>query len=65
VPRALYERLGALEEKPLVELTRGVLSKGQVRALLVRRDRILEKIDGDRERLGDAAVFLEDPAGGE
>ena len=46
-------------------LLRDLLSKAQIRALLARRDRILNKIERDRERYGDAVVFHQatpDPA---
>ncbi len=54
----LYKRLEELELKSLTELTRGLISKGQVKAILKRRDLILEKIDEDREEYGDESVFL-------
>lgn len=57
LPRAVYDRMIALEEKRLSETMRGLLTKTHVRAILERRDRIVKKIDKDRERLGDAAVF--------
>lgn len=53
----LYERLKSLEEAPLVELLAGVLSEAQVRTLLARRDKIIQKIDDDRDEFGDGVVF--------
>ncbi len=55
--RDLYERLQALDEASLVELMDGLISEGQVRKMLERRDRILEKIDQDREEHGDSMIF--------
>jgi hypothetical protein len=54
----LYTRLQELELDSLTELTKGLIFKGQVKALLNRRDLILEKIDRDREEYGDESVFL-------
>jgi hypothetical protein len=61
LPRPLLDRLEALNEERLRELLKGLLSKARVRALLARRDRILEKIEADREEWGDALVF-QDPS---
>jgi len=61
LPRWLYERLRGLEERELRELFGGLLGKARVRALLARRDRIVEKVDRDRERYGDAVVFHASP----
>jgi hypothetical protein len=57
LPRTTYTRLQGLEEKKLREMLKGLLNKRQVRALLARRDKILEKIEEDRQRLGDRLVF--------
>jgi hypothetical protein len=57
----LYTRLQELELDSLTELTKGLIFKGQVKALLNRRDLILEKIDRDREEYGDESVFLTSP----
>ena len=57
LPRSLLERLEALEEKSLRELLKGVASRSQVRALLARRDKILEKIEADRKQYGDRMIF--------
>lgn len=54
----LYDRLGALGPRHFTELTRGLINRGQVKAMLKRRDLILEKIDRDREKYGDESVFL-------
>ena len=57
LPRALHERLRALDRKMMTTLLGDLLSKAQIKALLARRDRILDKIERDRERYGDAVVF--------
>lgn len=64
LPAGLYERLRGLEEKPLIELLRHAISKPQIKAILARRDRLVERIEADREQRGDEAVFcgpLTDP----
>lgn len=52
--RDLYERLRELQEESLVELLSGLVSRGQVRKIL---DKILEKIDSDRQQFGDEVIF--------
>ncbi len=56
--RETYDNLIALDEESLAELSDGLISKNQLKALLVRRDLIVEKIDRDRQEHGDDAVFL-------
>lgn len=58
MPEDLYIQLKALEKQRLSELTRGLISSGQVKALLKRRDLILEKIDQDLQEYGNESVFL-------
>lgn len=53
----LYDRLQALEEEPLTEALDGLISRGQVEAMLARRDKIIEKIDADCDAVGDEVVF--------
>jgi len=57
LPRWLHERLQSLDREGMERLFDGLLSKAQIRALLARRDRILEKLERDRKRYGDALVF--------
>jgi hypothetical protein len=59
LPRELLPRLEALDEKDLRELLKGLVSKSRVKALLARRDKILEKIEADRREYGDELVFVE------
>lgn len=59
LPRSLERRLENLKEKPLTILFDDLLTREQIRALLQRRDRILTKLEEDRERLGDAAIYLD------
>lgn len=57
LPESLYQRLKQLDGPTLRELFDGLLSRAQVKALLSRRDQIIEKIDKDREKFGDSMVF--------
>lgn len=57
IPEELYQRMKAMDLKTLRPLLRGLVSKAQIGAMLARRDSILEKIDSDREKYGDALVF--------
>lgn len=56
--REFYDNLVGLNEENLAELSDGLISKNQLKALLARRDLIVEKIDRDRQEHGDEAVFL-------
>ena len=42
----------------LDDLLTGLVTRGQRKAVLVRRDLIIEKIDQDRQEYGDEAVFV-------
>ena len=57
--RELYERLQDLTEPGLTAVLEGMIDSLQVRALVARRDLILEKIDQDVANLGEAAVFTD------
>ena len=50
LPRRLYDAIAALDEKVLREQMKGLLSRAQIKAMLKRRDKILAKIDADREK---------------
>jgi hypothetical protein len=52
---------GALEEQQVRELLKGLVPKAKVKALMARRDIILEKIAADREEFGDWVVFPDEP----
>lgn len=58
LPKDLEKRLAKLEAKPLTVLFEGLLDEEQIRAVLERRDRILDKIAADRETLGETAVYM-------
>ena len=58
LPRSLLPRLEALDIEDLRPLLREVLSSARIRAVMARRDRILAKIERDRQTYGDEAVFL-------
>jgi hypothetical protein len=62
LPRELVTRLRELTERDLRRLLRGLVSRRRIQVLLDRRDRILAKIEEDRQRHGEAGVFLEDGA---
>ena len=55
----LYERLQALDEAQLTASMQGVITDAQISSMMARRDLILEKIEQDREKEGDDAVFFE------
>ena len=57
IPEDIYDRLVKLDKERVAELTKGLISGGQRRSLLARRDLILEKIDADREEYGEELVF--------
>ncbi len=57
ISRELYEKLQALDETQLVELFEGLITNAQVKALLARRDLIVEKIEGDLAIHGETVVF--------
>ena len=57
--RDLYTNLEALDEADLERVSEGLLTGVQMKALLARRDLILEKIDQNRELYGDSGVFLD------
>jgi hypothetical protein len=56
--REIYVRLKALERGRLDELLIGLATRGQRKTLLVRRDLIVAKIDRERQKYGDEAVFV-------
>ena len=43
------------------ELLKGLVPKAKVKALMGRRDIIVEKIAADREKFGDWVVFPDEP----
>ena len=55
----LYERLKNLQKAQLTELFEGLVTGAQIDALLARRDLIIESIDSDRQKRGDAVVFTD------
>jgi hypothetical protein len=57
IPKDLYDRLVALDPAEVERQMEGLLNAAQIKALLARRDRIVEKIEKDRGKLGDEAVF--------
>lgn len=59
VPRGLYESLLEIDQVSLHELLGDLLGPAQIEALLERRDKIIEKIDFDRQKMGDEVVFTD------
>jgi hypothetical protein len=62
LPRELLHRLEELDERRLVELLDGALSRSRVKSLMARRDLILRKAAADRSEYGAAYVFQYDAA---
>ena len=62
LPRWLYERLRQMDLAELQPLLRGLVSKSRIKAMLSRRDELIEKIDRDRAQYGDELVFHEEMA---
>ena len=60
VPRAFYERLQAVDLESMYELLDGVLSKGRIKALVARRDKMVRKFEKDLLTNGSASVFGEE-----
>jgi len=59
IPRELVAELENLNENDLTDLLEGLIDKAQIRALLVRRDLILQKVRQDLEAYGESVVFSE------
>jgi len=57
--RPFYEKLRELDETRLRKILKGLLSRTQIRALLVRRDLIVEKVETERRLRGDDDVFMQ------
>ncbi|MDX1389239.1 MAG: hypothetical protein R3344_08615, partial [Acidobacteriota bacterium] len=55
----LYEKIKALDIEELKPLLKGTVSGSQIKAMLKRRDLIVEKIEADRAQLGDPFVLKE------
>jgi hypothetical protein len=56
--RDLYDRLEELDESTLTAAMDNLISRAQVRSVLQRRDRLIEKIDHDRKKHGDEVIFF-------
>jgi hypothetical protein len=57
MPRGFYERLKAMDRKEMKEMLKGSVVNRQVSAMMARRDKLLERIEQDRQRWGDDLVF--------
>jgi len=58
LPRPFYDSLQQLNEPRLRQLLKGILSKVQIKALLARRDLIVDHVEAARRLQGDAEIFL-------
>jgi len=58
LPRPFYDSLQELNEPRLRQLLKGILSKVQIKALLSRRDLIVDRIEAERRLQGDSEVFV-------
>jgi hypothetical protein len=54
--------LESLDTESLRPLFRRLLTTSQIRAILARRDAILEKVEEDRRKYGDGVVFVHGPS---
>lgn len=61
--RALLAALRKLDEASLTERMKGYLTKGEIRGLLARRDRIVKFFDGEVAKKGETAVLFDLPKG--
>ena len=59
LPRWLFDAIQELELEEMTELFRGLMGKSRVKAMLARRDKLVLKIERDREQYGDVMVFHE------
>ena len=59
LPRELYAELQDLNESVVTDLLEGLIDPRRIRALLARRDLILQKIARDLEAHGEDFVFLD------
>jgi hypothetical protein len=57
--RWLYENLEEMDATELRHLFRGLMGNFRIKAILARRDTLLEKIERDRALYGDALIFHE------
>jgi len=59
--RGLLEALRKLDEASLMQGMKGYLTKGEIRGLLARRDKIVKFFDGEVAKKGEAAVLFDLP----
>lgn len=61
--RGFFAALEELEQSSLRELIGPLLTRQQIRSLLKRRDRIIDRVRRDLQEYGESFVFLDAPAG--
>lgn len=59
ISRHLYDKLAALDEERITGILDELISRQQIRAMMARRDLILEKIDQDLRTYGPEVVFTD------
>lgn len=59
--RGLLAALRKLDEASLMQQMKGYLTKGEIKALLARRDKIVKFFDGEVAKKGEAAVLFDLP----
>jgi hypothetical protein len=57
VTREIYANLRSLESQELEELLEDTVTRFQIKSLIVRRDKIVQRIEKERSERGDEAVF--------
>lgn len=57
ISRSVYTRLQDLSEASVTDLLEGLIDRAQIRALLARRDRILQKVSQDIETHGPDTIL--------
>lgn len=55
--REIYENLRTLDRRELEHLLEGTVSKFQIKSLLARRDKIVQRVEQERAAKGDETVF--------
>lgn len=57
IERSLFEKLRALDRQAFVDLVKNVLTKDEIEALFIRRDKIVQRFDQRIASLGEARVL--------
>lgn len=57
VTREIYDNLQSLTSQELENLLDGTVTRSQIKSLIARRDKIVKRIEKERQKRGDEAVF--------